>query len=86
MVNRVIPPQANQAISEADGTQTQVMRFFANTLANRALIISTGSPEGVVEANQGCLYMDDAGTAGNILYVKRDDNIAGDRTTGWILV
>jgi hypothetical protein len=30
--------------------------------------------------------MDDAGTAGAILYIKRDTDIAGDKTQGWILV
>ena len=42
----------------------------------------SGSPEGVVTASPTKLYMDTAGTAGNILYVKKTGN--GD--TGWILV
>jgi len=42
----------------------------------------SGSPEGVVTASPTKLYMDTAGTAGNILYVKKSGN--GD--TGWILV
>lgn len=46
----------------------------------------SGSPEGVVEAAPGKLYYDTAGTAGNILYIKRDADIAGDKSQGWILV
>lgn len=46
----------------------------------------TGSPEGVVEAPILTFYMDDTGTAGSILYVKRDSDISGDRSQGWILV
>lgn len=42
----------------------------------------TGSPEGVLTAEPKALYMDDAGSAGNILYVKKSG--AGD--TGWVLV
>ena len=45
-----------------------------------------GSPEGVVEANQFREYIDTTGAAGAIKYVKRDADIAGDRTMGWILI
>jgi len=45
-------------------------------------IIGTGSPEGVVTASPTQRYMDDAGTAGNILYIKQ----SGTGDTGWILV
>jgi hypothetical protein len=41
-----------------------------------------GSPEGVETANPGKQYWDTAGTAGNILYVKK----TGTGNTGWILV
>jgi hypothetical protein len=30
--------------------------------------------------------MDDAGTAGAILYVKKSADVAGNKTQGWILV
>ncbi|MES0329155.1 MAG: hypothetical protein ABUK06_02590 [Dehalococcoidales bacterium] len=42
----------------------------------------SGSPEGVLTADITKLYMDTAGTAGNILYVKK----TGNGNTGWILV
>jgi len=51
------------------------------------ILEGSGSPELVVEATTRRLYMDTAGTAGNILYIKRDaDDGSGDRTGGWILV
>ena len=50
------------------------------------IIIGNGSPEGVVSASSTRLYMDTAGTAGSILYIKRDESISNDRTQGWILV
>jgi len=49
-------------------------------------IIGTGSPEGVEEASPPRLYMDSAAGTGSILYIKRDADIAGDRSMGWILV
>lgn len=45
-------------------------------------IIGTGSPEGVIPADPTQLYMDDAGIAGSILYIKQ----SGSGDTGWILV
>jgi len=45
-------------------------------------LIGVGSPEGVVEAPTTQKYMNTAGTAGNILYIKR----TGIGNTGWILV
>lgn len=50
------------------------------------IITGSGSPEGVVSARATRLYMDTAGSAGSILYIKRDESIANDRTQGWILV
>ena len=50
------------------------------------ILEGSGSPEGVVEAKSRRLYMNTAGTAGSILYIKRDADIGGDRTQGWILV
>ena len=79
-------PSATRSIVDASGLQTQEMRTWVKVITNRALIIGTGSPEGVVEALQGSSYMDDTGTAGSVLYVKRDSNTGGDTALGWILV
>jgi len=62
------------------------MRSWTQTITNQALIIGTGSPETVVEAAQGASYMDDAGTAGTILYIKISNDIGGDKSQGWVLV
>ena len=50
------------------------------------VLAGTGSPEGNVIAKQKRLYMDLNGSAGNILYIKRNTDIGGDRSQGWILV
>ena len=50
---------------------------------NASTVLSgSGSPEGSVEANPKTLYMDETGSAGNILYIKK----TGTGNTGWVLV
>jgi len=46
------------------------------------VLTGSGSPEGVVEAEPTQMYMDTAGSAGNILYIKK----TGVSDTGWVLV
>lgn len=66
--------------------QDPAMFAFLFALANLSIASGSGSPEGVVEASATALYMNTAGSAGNILYVKKTDDVGGDRTQGWILV
>ena len=87
METRITDLSTGRPIVESDGSLTLQSRTFFRTITDEALIIGTGSPEGVVEAPKGAQYMDDAGTASNLMYRKRDtDDGAGDRTKGWILV
>lgn len=86
MVTRVTPPTTTRPIVDEGGEMVQEMRTWTQVITSQALIVGTGSPETVIEAGQGARYMNDAGTAGNIEYIKRDDDISGDRTKGWILV
>ena len=87
MVTRVTQPIPVIPMVDENRVSTQDFRSWVQIINNQALIIGTGSPEGVVSALQGARYMDDAGTAGNIIYIKRDaDDGAGDTTKGWILV
>jgi len=64
----------------------QAFRSWANALTRQALIIGSGSPEGVVNALQGAEYMNSIGTTGSIKYIKRDADISGDTSQGWILI
>ena len=86
MVDRISIPSANRPFVDEDGILTSQSRTFLREVFIQALIIDTGSPEGVIEAEIGSSYMDNTGTAGNILYIKRDDNIGGDKSQGWVLV
>lgn len=73
-------------IVKQDGTMENQFRNFMLEVSLRAIIIGAGSPEGVVEATVGQEYMRTDGTASAIKYIKRDSDIAGDRTQGWILI
>ena len=87
MATRTSILSTDRPIIESDGSLTSQSRVFFREIWTQSLIIGTGSPEGVVEAEIGASYMDDAGTAGAIKYIKRDaDDGAGDKTIGWILV
>jgi len=83
---RVSPPDANRPILNDDGSMEQSFRAWTSLVTQREMIIGSGNPEGVFEAIQGAIYMNDAGTSGSILYVKRDQSIAGDTKQGWVLV
>ena len=85
MVTKVTPPSTTRPIINEDLTMSQELRTWTQIVTNVVPIIGAGTPETFIEADQRTLYMDDAGTAGNILYIKRDADIAGDKTKGWIL-
>lgn len=86
MRNTITRLNATAPIIDDEGYPLQQFRVFLLQVQERGLIIGTGSPEGVVEAEQGVEYMDDTGTAGSIKYIKRDANVGGDKSLGWILV
>jgi hypothetical protein len=71
-----------------DDDNEMSQRFYSWTQAITSLQILTGSgsPETVIVATETTLYMNTAGTAGNILYIKKLSDISGDRSRGWILV
>jgi hypothetical protein len=86
MVKRVVQLNPSQSPIREDGSLEPAFQLFTQSLANMAMIISSGSPEGVIQANQGALYMDESGTSGAILYIKKSADILGNNTQGWILV
>jgi len=73
-------------IVDAVGRTTAPMNIWMDQITDLQIVTGTGSPEGVFEALITRIYMDTAGTAGNILYIKRDADITGDKTKGWILI
>ena len=85
MPDRITHLTTVRPIVDAQASATQEMRSWAQSITDLSIVIGTGSPEGVIESVAGALYMNDIGTAGNILYVKRSADVAGDRTKGWVL-
>jgi len=85
MVTRITQPPTDRPIVEGDGSQSIQMRSWTKTITDQSLIIGAGNPEGVINATEGATYQDSSGTTGNIRYAKRDDNILGDKTKGWVL-
>lgn len=86
LVTKITGLPTTRAIVDSNGVLTQEARSYFRVLTARTTVVGTGSPEGVVEADQATLYMDDAGASGNVLYVKRSDEVAGNRANGWVLV
>ena len=82
----IIAPNNSQMITDYKGYMQPPFRIWTSEVSNLDILLGSGSPEGVVEALQARQYMDTAGTAGSIMYIKRDTDIAGDKTKGWILV
>lgn len=81
-------PEPNNTIPiiDSEGRPTEAFGTWLTLITRTDIILASGSPEGVVTATIGQEYMDTAGTAGAIKYIKRDADIAGDRSMGWILV
>lgn len=82
----IAPLSAALAIVDDRGVMARQMRTFVNAVTRLPILTGSGSPEGVVEARQTRLYMDTAGTTGNILYVKQVDSVTRDKKLGWILI
>lgn len=83
---KIAAPFQHQPIVDKEGRPADAFQKWLTQVTKLDLIIGTGSPEGVVVALQGQEYMNDAGTASAIKYIKRDADIAGDASKGWILV
>lgn len=81
----IIPAGITPVVNDS-GRMESSFRNFLNDLVDMYPLSGSGSPEGVVSALPMRQYMDTDGTAGAILYIKRDSNIGGDKTLGWILV
>jgi len=73
-------------ISDDDNEMSQRFYSWTQAITNLQILTGSGSPESVVVATETTLYMNTAGAAGNILYIKKLSDVAGDRSQGWILV
>lgn len=82
----IVGPNALQPIVDENGVMTQTFQAWTEQITKLFVIEGVGSPEGVIIADVGREYRDSTGIAEAIKYTKRDDNIADDRSKGWILI
>lgn len=74
-----------QNIIGKDGQPTLQFRIWIEDVTDLQIAEGSGSPEGVLKAMVNKLYKDTAGTASNIVYIKKLSDIGGDTSQGWIL-
>lgn len=79
-------PDASFPIVDSNGVMTDEFQRWVNEMTGLSLLVGTGSPEGVIAAEVGKEYLDDAGGAGAVKYIKQLADIGGDRTQGWVAV
>ena len=77
---------ALQPITNDSGEMEQTFRSWALEVSNSLPIIGKGSPEGVLEAPQYSLYIDETTPLSPVQYRKMLAAIASNRTRGWAVV
>ena len=75
-----------QPIVKQDGTMSDPFSLWASMVSNNLPIVGTGSPEGVVEAPQYSLYIDEAVPLVPVQYRKMLPEISSDRKNGWAVI
>ncbi len=79
-------PDSAFPIVDSDGNMTIQFQRWIYDITRLDLIVGTGSPEGIIEANVGREYLDDAGAAGAVKFIKQLADIGGDRSKGWVVI
>lgn len=69
---------------EADRAPSQPFRQWEQRVSKTVPIVGTGTPEGVVEAPQYSIYIDETTPTAPTVYRKMLADIGGDRSKGWI--
>lgn len=86
MRSLVVPIDSSFPIIQESLLPVDFFRLWILQVTEGSLLIGSGAPETVIEAQQGKFYMDEDGSTGNVLYVKQKADITGDRTKGWKLI
>lgn len=66
------------------GLPEQVFREWTRTVSDAMPIVDSGSPEGVVDAAQYSLYIDESDSSAPTYYRKMLPEINGDTSRGWV--
>lgn len=79
--------QEQTPIVDKDGRMNLVFKAWVREVTKLNPIIGSGSPEGVVEADIGRLFIDEsADLVSPFLYMKQKSDIAGEIKDGWRLL
>lgn len=73
-------------VNRNSGLAHDTFRLFLWQTHQRGLLIGSGSPEGVLSAEQGVEYMDEDGAPGYVKWIKQKAQIAGDSRAGWVRI
>lgn len=79
----MVPPSPVISPIDEQGNMESSFRAFTQKIALRAMIIGSGNPEGLIQGEQGAMFLDSDASVGDVLYVKRLSDISGDKTKGW---
>lgn len=82
----VKPLGMSEPVVDETGKPLRNLNLFTEDVSRLPILFGSGSPNGIIEARATRLYMDTSGGSGSILYIKQVDDIAGDKSDGWILV
>lgn len=85
MQNQAVLPMSFPIV-DSSGMASQTMREWVLKVAANTIIVGTGSPEGIVEAAQYSLYIDETTPTAPVQYRKMITSIAGDRKQGWVVL
>lgn len=81
---RLTAPSPVQAITQSGKIMNQPFMLWTQGVTKLAPIFGTGSPIGVVEAEEGQTYIAQGDYPG--FYVKVENSVGGDKTQGWLQV
>ena len=82
MVDVSIQQETTPIVKEG-GLMHRVFAAWVNQMSKLDVIVGTGSPEGVVAADQYRLYIDEATPSAPVEYRKMLPDIAGNKLNGW---
>jgi len=74
-----------QPIVEDNGTMGQAFTEWTIQVSDNLRLVGTGTPEGVVEAPQYSMFIDETVPLIPVMYLKMLPSIGGDITKGWAL-
>lgn len=70
-------------IIDSDGKMEQAFRFWSNRVSDDLTLIGTGNPDGVLDAPQYSLYVDETVPLIPVQYRKMLPEVGGDTKQGW---